>query len=149
MNARYLEDYAVGEEVRANGVTLTESEIIHFALAYDPQPFHTNVLAAQESIYSGLIASGWQVALLSFKMLVHAGLVGSASLGSPGLESLRWIKPVYAGDTIYPCARITETRPSKSKPDRGLVRIEWWVENQKQEVVSTFVSTQLVRRRPA
>jgi len=149
MNPRYFEDYSVGEVVRAPGFTLTESEIIHFALLYDPQPFHTNVPAASESIYGGLIASGWQVAILAFKMLIQAGLLGTASLGSPGIEELRWLKPVRPGDTLYPTAKIVEARPSRSKPDRGVVRVEWWVENQRKEVVSTLISTQLVRRRPA
>jgi acyl dehydratase len=148
MNPRFYEDYAVGELVEATGVTLTEAELIHFALAYDPQPFHTDTLAAKESIYGGLIASGWQVAVVAFKMLVQAGLVGTASLGSPGIEQLRWLKPVRPGDTIYARAKITAARLSQSKPDRGLVTIEWWVENQHREIVSTFVSTQLVRRRP-
>jgi len=149
MNPRYLEDYTVGELLRAPGFTLTESEIIHFALLYDPQPFHTDVLAAQESIYGGLIASGWHVAVLAFRMLIQAGIVGTASLGSPGIEQLRWLIPVRPGDTLYPCAKIVEARPSRSKPDRGVVKVEWWVENQRKEVVTTLVSTQLVRRRPA
>jgi acyl dehydratase len=148
MNARYYEDYTVGEEFRAPGVTLTEAEIIHFALTYDPQPFHVDVLAAKENIYGGLIASGWHVAVVAFRMLVQAGMVGSASLGSPGLDELRWVKPVRPGDTIYPCARITEARVSASKPDRGIVKAKWWVENQRKETVATIISTQLVRRRP-
>ena len=149
MDPRYFEDYAVGEVIDAAGFTLTEAEIIHFALTYDPQSFHTNVAAARESIYGGLIASGWQVAVLAFKMLVHAGLVGSASQGSPGLENLRWIKPVRPGDTLYPHSKVVEMRPSASKPDRGLVRVESWVENQNSETVCSFVSTQIVRRRKA
>jgi acyl dehydratase len=147
MSPRYFEDYTVGEIVRASGVTLTEAEIIHFALTYDPQPFHTNTVAAKESIYGGLIASGWQVAVLAFKLLVQAGLVGSASQGSPGLDNLRWLKPVRPGDTIHPRSKVVEMRPSASKPERGLVRVESWVENQDGETVCSFVSTQIVRRR--
>jgi acyl dehydratase len=149
MNPRYYEDYTVGEVVEAPGFTLTEAEILHFALAYDPQPFHLDVEKAKESIYGGLIASGWQVAVLGFRMMVQAGLVGPASLGSPGIERLRWLKPVRPGDTLYPGAKITAARLSASKPDRGLVTVEWWVKNQTGETVCTLVSTQLVRRRPA
>jgi acyl dehydratase len=149
MNPRYYEDYTVGEVINAPGFTLSEAEILHFALTYDPQPFHMDVLKAKESIYGGLIASGWQVALLAFRMILQSGLVGSASLGSPGLENLRWLKPVRPGDTLYAHAKVTEARPSNSKPDRGLVRVEWWVENQAGETVTTLVTTQLVRRRPA
>ena len=149
MNPRYLEDYKVGEIVRTAGFTLTESEIIHFALTHDPQPFHMDVQAARESIYGGLIASGWQVATLAFRMLVQSGFVGSASLGSPGIDQLRWLKPVRPGDTLYANAKVVEARPSQSKPERGVVRVEWWVENQNGETVTTLTSTQLVRRKPA
>jgi acyl dehydratase len=148
MNPRYYEDYTVGDVLEAPGITLTEAEIIHFALTYDPQPFHLDAVKAKESIYGGLIASGWQVALLGFRLIVQAGLVGSASLGSPGIERLRWLKPVRPGDTLYPGAKIVAARLSNSKPDRGLVTVESWVKNQAGETVCTLVSTQLVRRRP-
>lgn len=149
MNPRYYEDYTVGEVVEAPSFTLTESEILHFALTYDPQPFHMDVLKAKESIYGGLIASGWQVVVLAFRLLVQSGLIGSASLGSPGIEQLRWLKPVRPGDTLYPAARIVAARVSNSKPERGLVNVEWWVKNQGGETVCTLLSTQIVRRRSA
>lgn len=149
MNPRYFEDYRVGDVVDAPGFTLTEAEIVHFALEYDPQPFHMDAVKAKDSIYGSLIASGWQVAILAFRMILQTGFVGSASLGSPGIEQLLWLKPVRPGDTLYAHAKVAEARPSKSKPDRGLVRVEWWVENQTGVTVTTLVSTQLVRRRPA
>jgi len=149
MNQRFYEDYTVGEVVEGPSYTLTESEILHFALTYDPQPFHMDVLKAKESIYGGLIASGWQVAALTMRLLVQAGFIGSASLGSPGIEQLRWLKPVRPGDTLYPKARIAAARVSNSKPERGLVTVEWWVNNQGGETVCTLRSTQIVRRRSA
>src|SRR5512147_1003449 len=98
MEARYLEDYTTGEVIRATGITLTESEIIAYGFRYDPQPFHTDKIAAEKSIYGGLIASGWQVGALAFRMLVQAGVLGEGSLGSPGLDELRWSRPVRPGD---------------------------------------------------
>ena len=148
MPDRYYEDYTVGEVIKAPGVSLGESDIIEFALRYDPQPIHLDRVAAQESIYSGLIASGWQVIALAFRMLVQHGLLGRGSLGSPGLDEVRWLKPVRPGDTIYPSAEVIETRLSGSKPDRGIVRLHYRIDNQKGETVATLASVQLVQRRP-
>ena len=144
---RYLEDYSVGEEIRAPGVTITEADIIEFAFRYDPQPFHIDKIAADESIYGGLIASGWQVAILAFRMLVQVGLVGRGSLGSPGLDKIRWLAPVRPGDTLYPIAQVSDVRPSRSKPDRGVVSVEYRVDNQSGETVMTWQGVQLVAKR--
>ncbi len=86
---RYLEDYRAGEVIRAPGVTLSEADIIEFAFRYDPQPLHIDQGAAEQSIYGGLIASGWQIAAVAFRMLIQAGLLGKGSLGSPGIDALR------------------------------------------------------------
>jgi len=145
---RYFEDYTTGEEVRAPGVTLTEADVIEFAFRYDPQPFHIDKTAAEHSIYGGLIASGWQVAILAFRMLVQTGLFGRGSLGSPGLDAVRWHLPVRPGDTIYPVATVAETRASKSKPDRGVVTLIYRVDNQAGETVMTWQGVQLVAKRP-
>ena len=147
MNPRYFEDYTVGEVVNADGFTLTEAEIIHFALTYDPQPFHMDVQKAKESIYGGLIASGWQGALIGFRMLLNAGLLGEGSLGSPGIDQVRWLKPVRPGDTLYAHAKVVDKRVSQSKPERGVVHLDWWIDNQTGETVTTMKSIQLVRRR--
>ena len=148
MQDRYYEDYTVGEIIKAPGVSLDESDIIDFALRYDPQPIHLDRIAARESIYNGLIASGWQVIALAFRMLVQNGLLGRGSLGSPGLDEVRWLRPVRPGDTIYPSAEVMETRLSASKPDRGIVRLRYRIDNQKGETVATLASVQLVQRRP-
>ena len=145
---RYLEDYAEGEEIRAPGVTLTEADVIEFAFRYDPQPFHIDKTAAEQSIYGGLIASGWQVAIVAFRMLVQVGLFGRGSLGSPGLDSVRWHLPARPGDTLYAFATVTGVRPSKSKPDRGVVSLAYKVENQSGESVMTWQGVQLVAKRP-
>ena len=148
MIQRYYEDYTVGEVVRGLGYTFSEAAIVTWALEYDPQPFHLDREAAAQSPYGGLIASGWQVGSISFRLLVQAGLLGEASLGSPGIDELRWRLPVRPGDTIRPEAEVLEMRVSSSKPDRGLVTIGTRVRNQKDEIVLTMRAVQLVKRRP-
>jgi acyl dehydratase len=147
MIERYYEDYTPGEVVRAPGYSFTEEAVVAWGLAYDPQPFHIDRLAAERSPYGGLIASGWQVAAVSFRLIVQAGLLGSASLGAPGVDELRWLRPVRPGDTIYPEGEVLETRVSASKPDRGLVTIGYRVRNQDGETVLTMRAVQIVRRR--
>ncbi|HEX6959624.1 MAG TPA: MaoC family dehydratase [Ferrovibrio sp.] len=147
-NERYYEDYQTGEVIEAAGVTVSEADILDFAFRYDPQPFHLDKTAAQASIYRGLIASGWQTGLLGFRMLLQANLLGKGSMGSPGLDELRWFLPVRPNDTLYAKARIEEKRESQSKPDRGIVRMKYWIENQKGETVMSFLGTQLVKKRP-
>ena len=149
MSARYYEDYTRGEVVRAPGLLLTEAAIVDWALTYDPQYLHLDKPAAERSVYGGLIASGWQVASVSFRLLVQAGLLGAASLGAPGVDELRWLLPVRPGDTIYPEAEVVDRRVSASKPDRGLVTIAYRVANQKGESVLTMRAVQIVRRRSA
>lgn len=145
---RYYEDYDVGEIITAAGVTIAEADILDFAFRYDPQPFHLDKTAAEASIYQGLIASGWQTGLLGFRMLLQAGLLGKGSMGSPGLDELRWYLPVRPGDTLYGKASIESKRESQSKPDRGIVKMKYWVENQKGETVMSFFGNQLVKKRP-
>ncbi|MFC3675889.1 MaoC family dehydratase [Ferrovibrio xuzhouensis] len=145
---RYYEDYDTGEIITADGVSITESDILDFAFRYDPQPFHLDKTAAEASIYQGLIASGWHTGLLGFRMLLQAGLLGKGSMGSPGLDELRWYLPVRPGDTLYGKASIESKRESQSKPDRGIVKMKYWVENQKGETVMSFFGSQLVKKRP-
>lgn len=148
MSEVWYESFKVGDTIRSPGKTLSEAEIIDWAFKYDPQPFHIDKTAAEESIYGGIIASGWQVAAVAFRMLMHTNIFGNASLGSPGLDELRWRQPVRPGDTIRTISRVTETRVSKSKPDRGLVTLSYEIVNQNDEVVTSFKAVQLLRRRP-
>lgn len=145
---RYYEDYDQGEVIHANGVTVSEADILDFAYRYDPQPFHLDKEVAAKSIYGGLIASGWQTGALGFRMLMQAGLLGKGSMGSPGLDELRWYKPVRPGDTLYGKASVEEKRESASKPDRGILKLKYWVENQRGEMVMSFYGNQLVSKRP-
>ena len=147
MDDKFFEDMAAGDEYRSAGATLSEAAIIDFAMHYDPQPFHRDKTAAEESIYGGLIASGWQVAAIAFRLFIEQRPFGNNSMGSPGVEYLRWLKPVRPGDTIRTVARVAETRTSKSRPEMGICLVDYEVLNQDDEVVVTMSATQFVRRR--
>jgi acyl dehydratase len=145
----YFEDFAPGDEFHTPGVTLTEAEIIDFALRFDPQPFHLDAEAARATIFGGLIASGFHTAALTFRLFLQTNALAAASLGSPGIDELRWLRPVRPGDTIRAVVQVVEARPSTSKPDRGVVTVKYTTVNQRGEPVLTMLSRQLVRRRPA
>jgi acyl dehydratase len=147
MNERYFDDFAVGERFVTRGVTLTESLIIGFAMTYDPQPFHMDVEAAGESNYGGLIASGFQTLALGFRMVLETGIFRAASMGSPGFDELRWLKPVRPGDTLHTEIEVREKTPSRSKPDRGILRVAYSIRNQRGDEVLTFLSMHLLKRR--
>ncbi|MGH6946982.1 MAG: MaoC family dehydratase [Kiloniellales bacterium] len=147
--ARYFEDFAVGERFRSRGVTLTESQILDFAFKYDPQPFHLDREAAKGSPYGGLIASGFQTLALGFRMIFQENIFTACSLGSPGIDELRWLLPVRPDDTLTTEIAVREIRPSKSKPDRGTVVFDYRIENQRGEAVMTFRTIKLLRKRPS
>ena len=147
MPERYFDDFDEGECFKTRGVTLTESMILDFALAYDPQPFHLDTEAARESLYGGLIDSGFQTLALGFRMVLETGVFRTSSMGSPGFDELRWLKPVRPGDTLRVEFEVTEKRPSSSKPDRGILRAAYRYVNQKGETVLTFTGMHLLRRR--
>ena len=147
MAERYFDDFAVGEKFTTRGVTLTESMIIDFALTYDPQPFHIDVEAARQSNYGGLIASGFHTLALGFRMVLETGVFRAASMGSPGFDELRWLKPVRPGDTLHTEFEVVDKKPSSSKPDRGIMRAAYRIKNQKDEDVLTFLSMHLLKRK--
>lgn len=144
----WFEDFAPGQRFRTAGATLSEAQILEFAWAHDPQPFHLDVEAAAASPYGGIIASGFQTLLVSFRLIYQERIINAASLGSPGLDELRWPRPVRPGDTLKVEAEVRECRPSASRPDRGLVTIAYTVLNQKDEPVMTYRAMHLLRRRP-
>ena len=148
MDSRYLDDLFPGQHVRTPGITLSEAEIIDFAWRYDPQPFHLDVNAAAESPYGGLIASGFQSLALCFRLFIQTGVLAESSLGSPGLDELRWLAPVRPGDTLHTEIEVLEVRPSKSKADRGIARLRYHAVNQRHEVVLSLIINHLLRRRP-
>ncbi len=144
----YFEDFTPGREFRSDGVTVTESQIVDFALAFDPQPFHLDAEAAKATIFGGLIASGFHTVALTFRLFAQTRALAACSLGSPGVDELRWLRPVRPGDTLRVTVQVLEQRPSTSKPDRGIVRLHWATVNQRGEPVLTMTSMQLVKRRP-
>jgi acyl dehydratase len=146
---RYLEDFHPGAVEEFGGRTVTRDEIVAFAAAFDPQPFHLNDEAGARSIYGGLIASGWHTAALSSRMFVDHLLADSTSLGGPGLDELRWLKPVRPGDTLSLRWTVLETTRSKSKPDRGVVRSRIEVLNQAGDTVLTYILIVMFRARGA
>jgi acyl dehydratase len=144
----YLEDFKAGDEFASPGITLTEAQIIDFALTFDPQPFHVDATAAAAGPFGGLIASGFHTAALSFRLFWQTGVLGDASLGSPGFDELRWLRPVRPGDTLRVVTRVVEVKRSTSKPDRGAVKMAYTTLNQHGEPVMTLVAIQLVKARP-
>lgn len=144
----YFEDFEVGRTIDVGSRTVTEEEIIEFATKFDPQPFHVDKDVAAHSLYGGIIASGWHTCAMMMRMMVDGFLRDAASLGSPGVEEIRWIKPVRGGDTLTVTTTAVETRPSSSKPDRGVVFTLWQAKNQHGELVATVKGMGMFRRRP-
>lgn len=144
---RYFEDYTAGEVLEFGDCPVTEDEIVEFASHYDPQPFHVDADAARSSVYGGLIASGWMTAALTMRMLVEHYISHVASMGSPGIDELRWVRPVRPGDRLKVRCTVLETRRSQTKPDRGAVQAFQEVLNLDGEVVMTLKGWGLYRCR--
>jgi acyl dehydratase len=148
MPFRYFEDFAEGQSLDLGTFTLTPEEIVDFARRYDPQPMHTDPEAARGSIYGGLIASGWQTAASYMRLVVDNVLRGTESIGSPGVDNLRWLKPVRPGETLRATFTILESRASNSRPDWGIVRSRGEVVNQNDDVVMSIEAVNFFARRP-
>ena len=145
---RYWEDIKEGEVVELGSRTLDKERMVAFAREFDPQPFHTDEKAAEASIWGGLIASGWLTGSVLMRIFYDGYLKDTAGLGSPGIDELRWLKPVRPGDTLTVRLTVLETTASRSKPDRGIVRSLMEVLNQHGEVVMTTRGVNFFRRRP-
>jgi acyl dehydratase len=149
MGDYYFEDYRAGQRFVTAGATVSEAQILDFALKYDPQPFHLDKTAAETSIFGGLVASGLMTAALSFRLWYGRGIMTTASLGSPGMDKVRWLAPVRPGDTIHVVVEVLEKRASRSKSDRGTVTLHYTVLNHRGEEVMHWTSLQLMKlRRP-
>lgn len=147
LKQRYFEDYRVGEVFEFGDELVTEQEIVEFANRYDPQPFHVDPAAATNSSFGGLIASGWMTAGIMMRMLVEHFISREAGMGSPGIDELRWLRPVRPGDRLRTRVTILETRRSSSKPDRGMVLTLDEVLNQDGDVVMTLKGWGMYRAR--
>jgi len=146
----YFEDLAVDAETEFGSYQVTREEVIDFARKYDPQPFHLSDEAAAKTHFGRLAASGWHTAAMTMAVIARRVVdQQQAGLGSPGIDELRWKKPVYPGDTLHVRGKILEKTPSRSRPDMGSFRTQTTVSNQDGEIVMTFISIVLIRRRPA
>jgi acyl dehydratase len=145
----YFEDFPPGDVRESPARTVTREDILAFAREFDPQPFHADEAAAARTIYGGLIASGWHTIAIYMRLMWESYLKDTASLGSPGVDEVRWLKPVRPGDTLRARFTVLEAVPSRSKPDRGIIRSLSHVFNQHGEVVMTLRGLGLFARRPA
>ena len=146
---RYWEDFRVGDVTELGEITVTRDEIVEFARRYDPQPFHVDEEAAREGPFGGLVASGWHTVALFMSMFVRGVLLDSASMGSPGVDELRWTAPVRPGDRLSARVRVTDVQPSSRRSDRGTVFTRSEVLNQDGQVVMTMRARGYFRRADA
>jgi acyl dehydratase len=144
----YFEDFEIGKVIEVGTRTVSEEEIIAFAKQFDPQPFHVDKDAAAHSLYGGIIASGWHTCSMMMRLMVDGFLGKTASLGSPGVDEVRWLKPVRGGDTLTVTTTALDAQPSRSKADRGVVHTLWQATNQHGEVVATVKGMGMFGRRP-
>ncbi|HUQ21595.1 MAG TPA: MaoC family dehydratase [Gaiellaceae bacterium] len=144
----YWEDFEAGQVLQLGSVEVTEQAIVDFARQFDPQPFHVDPEAAAESVFGGLIASGWHTGAMWMRLYVDSMLGGGAAQGSPGIEELRWLAPVRPGDTLAGRLTVLDATPSERRPDRGTVRIRGEMVNQDGVTVLSMVSRGHFARRP-
>jgi acyl dehydratase len=144
---RYFDDFKVGDTFDCGSKTFSKKEIIEFARQFDPQPFHVDEEQAARSQFGGLIASGWHTCAASMRLIVDN--MRNASMGSPGVDSIRWLKPVRPGDTLHLRATVLEIEPSKSRPDRGRVRMRYEMLDLAGEPVMSMSAVGIIRRRTA
>lgn len=145
---KYFEDFEVGQVIELGSHLVTEPEIIAFAREYDPQPFHLDHEKGKTSLFGGLAASGWHTGSLMMRMFVDTVLNDADSMGSPGLDDLRWLRPVFPGDTISARTTILESRLSNSRPNMGIIRHRWEGVNQDGVLVLSMVATNFFGRKP-
>ena len=144
---RYFEDIRPGDAIELGRYEVTRAEILEFARKYDPQPFHLDEDAARDSPFGGLVASGWHTAAIFMRLFVDGILADSASMGSPGVEGIRWTAPVRPGHVLTARVRVVEASPSETRPDRGTVITESEVTNQDGDVVMTVRARGFFKRR--
>ena len=147
VSERYLEDFHVGDRFRSGDYTMAEEEMIAYARQYDPQPFHTDAAAAARSLFGGLVASGWHTAAVGMRLIAQSEFRVAGGLIGMGVDLLRWPRPVRPGDTLHVEVEVLEVRPSRSHPDRGIVRVRNTTLNQAGETVQIMETVLFVQRR--
>lgn len=143
----YFDDLYPGQRFVTSAMTISETQILDFARVYDPQPFHINAEAANQTEFGGLIASGFHTLTLSFSLFFRLGIFSAANLGSPGMEEIRWLKPLRPGDTIHAEAEVMALKASQSKPDRGIVTMRHDTFNQDGALILTVICLHRLKRR--
>lgn len=146
---KYLEDFTVGSVVECPSFTVSEAEILDFAKRFDPQPFHVDRAAAQQSHFGGVIASGFHTCSLAMRSLVDSGFFGGSGMGSPGLDEIRWRQPVRAGQRLRVRTEVLAATRSRSKPDRGVVRHRVELLNEQRQSVMSYVAMSMFPSREA
>ncbi len=148
MTALYFDDFPVGARFETGGLTVTEQAILDFGRRYDQQPYHINVEAAGQSLFGGLIASGIQTIQLSFALFFGRNLIQASSLASPGMDEIRFHEALKPGDTIRVVVEVIDAKPSRSKPDRGVIWMRHETINQLDDVIMTMTVMHMLKRRP-
>jgi len=149
MAARYLEDFVVGQVFKTGRLRVDKEQIFAFARQFDPQPFHIDEAAARNSPFQGLAASGWHTAALTMRLMVDGELQPAGGILGVGFDELSWPRAVRPGDELHAASEIIDVRPSRSRPDRGMLRVRTTTFNQNDETVMMFTGNLLVPRRPA
>jgi len=148
MTGRYLEDFAVGQIFRSGRIKIDKERIKTFAAEFDPQLFHLDEKAARDTIFGGLVASGWYTAAITMRLLVESDLRPAGGIVGAGFDEFRWARPVRPGDELRIEAEVVEVRPSRSRPDQGLIKVRTTTLNQNDEAVQVTVGNLVVPRRP-
>jgi acyl dehydratase len=149
MQRLHFEDFTPGQEYRFGPHTVSRQEIVAFAAEFDPQPFHMDEAAGADSLLGGLAASGWHTCALFMRMMCDGWFGGTASMGSPGVDTLKWLRPVRPGDVLSGRSVVIEARASSSRPDRGFVRFRHEVTNARGETVMVLENPVMFGRRPS
>jgi acyl dehydratase len=149
MTDRYLEDFAVGQVFQTGRVRVDKEQIFAFARQFDPQPFHLDEEAATRSPFGGLAASGWHTAAMTMRLLVESEFHPAGGVLGVGFDELSWPRAVRPDDELYARSEVLDVRPSRSRPDRGTIRVRTTTYNQNDEPVQIFIGNLLVPRRPA
>jgi acyl dehydratase len=149
MAVRYFEDFKVGDTFAGGTIDVTQDAIIAYARQFDPQPFHTDSETAKKTMFGELVASGWHTASMTMSLFATSEIRIVNGIIGGGVEQLAWPRPVHPGDRLSVRSEILETRPSRSKPDRGMIRVKVETLNQSGEVVQSFVGQLVVLKRNA
>ncbi|NQV98415.1 MAG: MaoC family dehydratase [Rhodospirillales bacterium] len=146
MHTRYLDDFKVGDRFESRSASLTEAQIMDFALTWDPQPFHIDKQAALKGAFGGIIASGFQTQALAFRLFYDLGLIAKSNIIGLGVDEARWPAPVRPDDALRNIVEVLEVKPSSSKPDRGVLKLGHTVVNQDDVTVMTFTTIKILKR---